>query len=36
MLDALDEPEKAAVVTIIDALLTKKKVTDLVTQSAAA
>lgn len=36
LLDALDESEKAAVVTIIDALLTKKKVTDLVTQGAAA
>ena len=36
MLEALDEPEKAAMVTIIDALLTEKKVTDLVTRSAAA
>ena len=36
MLDALDESETAAVVTIIGALLTKKKVTDLVTQTAAA
>jgi transcriptional regulator with XRE-family HTH domain len=36
LLEALDETEKAAVVTIIDALLTKKKVVDLVTHGAAA